>query len=97
MNHGRGIVEVHPRNLLGKFDLLCHPWKFGLFDHFGWLFLRRLKSVLQSLQRFEVGIILGVLDSEYGNQQFLECVNNGICRCDLRLSDVLVLEEDHVG
>jgi hypothetical protein len=47
-----------------------------------------MKHVFQSLQRFEVGIILAVLEFEYGNPQFLECINDGIHRCDRQLRDV---------
>ena len=97
VNHWWGIVKVHPWNLLGKFNLLCHPWKFGLFNCFDWLFVRKLKRVFKSLQRFKVGVLLGVLDSKYGILQFLECINNCVRRCDCQLRDELVLEEDCVG
>ena len=48
MDRGLGIVKAHPWNLLGKFDLLFHPWKFVLFDRFDSLFVGRLKRVFQS-------------------------------------------------
>ena len=92
-----GHRQMHPWNVLGKFALLCHPWKFGLFNRFDCLFVGRLQRVFQSLQCLEVGVVLGVLDSEYGVPQFLESINDGVRRCDCRLRDVPVLEEYRVG
>ena len=57
MDRGWGIVAVHPWNLLGKFDLLFHPWKFDLFACLDYLFVRRLKHLFQSPESFKVVII----------------------------------------
>ena len=88
---------MHPWNVLGKFVLLCHPWKFGLFNRFDCVFVERLQRVFQSLQCLEVGVLLGVLESDNGVPQFLECINDGARRRDCRLCDMSVLEEDRVG
>ncbi len=57
MDRGWCIVEAHPWNFLGKFDVLFHPWKFDVFDRFDCMFVGRLKSVFKLLESFEVGII----------------------------------------
>ncbi len=57
MDRGWCIVEAHPWNLLGKFNLLFHPWKFDVFDRFDCMFVGRLKSVFELSENFKVGII----------------------------------------
>ena len=52
-----GIIKAHPWNLLGKFDLLVHPWKFDLFPRLDGLFVLRLKRLFQASKSFEVGIV----------------------------------------
>ena len=89
---------MHPWNMLGKCDLrlLFHPWKFDLFDCFDCMIVRWLKSVFNSFESFEMCIIFGVLGSVDCSSQLVECIDNGIRWCDRGLSDMLVLEENHV-
>ena len=54
MDRGWEIIEAHPWNLLGKFDLLFHPWKFDLFPRLDGLFVLRLKRLFQASKSFEV-------------------------------------------
>ncbi len=75
MDRGWGFIEAHPWNWLGECNLLFCPWDFVLFPRFDDVFIRRLERVFQSLQSVKVGIVLGVLDSEYGVLQFCERVN----------------------
>ena len=62
MNRGWGIVETHPWNLLGEFNLLFHPWKVYLVACLDDVFVLRLKRLFQASKSFEVGIIFGVLN-----------------------------------
>ena len=57
MDRGWGIIKAYPWNLLGKFDLLFHPWKFDLFPRLDGLFVLRLKRLFQASKSFEVGIV----------------------------------------
>jgi len=52
-----GFVKAHPWNLLGKVDLLFHPWKFDLFPRLDDLSILRLKRLFQASKSFEVGIV----------------------------------------
>ncbi len=63
MDRGWGIVAVHPWNLLGKFDLLFHPWKFDLFPRLDDLFVLRLKRLFQGSKSFEVSIVFLSVES----------------------------------
>ena len=92
MDRGWCIVEAHPWNLLGKFDLFVHPWKFGLFV----LCVGRLKHVLQASESVEVGIIFRVLNSLNGIPQFCKCIDNGIRGRDHWLRDIFVPEKHSV-
>jgi hypothetical protein len=96
MDRGWLIVEAHPWNLLGKFDLLFHPWKFDLFAHLDDLFVLRLKRLFQALKSFEVGIICGVLNPLNGVPQFCKCIDNCDRWRDRGLRDILVLEKNRV-
>ena len=62
MDRGWGIVEAHPWNLLGEFNLLFHPWMFDLFARLDDLFVLRLKRLFQAWKSFKVSIIFVVLN-----------------------------------
>ena len=90
MDRGWGIVEVHPLNLLGEFDLLIHPWKVYLFAHLDDMFVLRLKRLFKVLKSFEVGIIFGVLNPMNGVPQFCNCIDNGVRWHDRGLRDIFL-------
>jgi hypothetical protein len=96
VDRGWGIVEAHPWNLLGKIDLLFHPWKFDLFARLDDLFVLRLKRLFQVMKSFEVGIIFGVLNLLHGILQFFKCIDNGVHWRDRGMRDILVLEKNRV-
>ena len=96
MDRGWRFVEAHPWNLLGKFDLMFHPWKFDLLPHLDDLFVLRLKRLFQASKSFEVGIVFGVLNPLNGVPQFCKCIDNGVRWRDRGLRDILVLEENRV-
>ena len=62
MDRGWGIIEAHPWNLLGEFDVLFHPWKVYLFARLDDMFVLRLKRLFEASKSFEVGIMFGVLN-----------------------------------
>ena len=82
--------------MLGKFDLFVHPWKFGLFVRLEYLFVGRLKRVLQASESVEVGIIWRVLNSLNGIPQFCKCIDNGIRWRDRWLCYIFVPEKHRV-
>ena len=96
MDRGWGFVEAHPWNMLGKVDLMFHPWKFDLFPRLDALFVLRLKRLFQAPKSFEVGIVFGVLNPLNGVPQFRKCIDNGVRWRDRGLRDILVLEENRV-
>ena len=62
MDHGWGIIEAHPWNLLGEFNVLFYPWKVYLFARLDDMFVLRLKRLFEASKSFEVGIMFGVLN-----------------------------------
>ena len=96
MDRGWGFVESHPWNMLGKVDLMFHPWKFDLFLRLDALFVLRLKRLFQASKSFEVGIIFGVLNPLNGIPQFRKCIDDGVRWRDRGLRDILVLEKHRV-
>ena len=96
MDRRWGIIKVHPWNLLGEFNLLCHSWKVYLFARLDDMFVVRLKRLFEVSMSFEVGIIFGVLNPLDGAPQFHNCIDNGIRWCDRGLRDILVLEKNRV-
>jgi hypothetical protein len=96
MDRGWGIIEVHPWNLLGEFDLLFHPWKVYLFARLDDVFVLRLKHLFEASKSLEVGIIFGVLNPLNGAPQFHNCIDNCVRWRDHGLRDILMLEKNRV-